>query len=223
MKYIKKNQEPGNFTAWKGCANEDWQPNWDNFQSPEKTALHKALLQEQGYICCYCGMRITKEISHIEHLQPREIYPNIALDYSNLLASCPGEGENPDWKKPQKIPPSQKHCGPKKDNWYDANLMVSPLQPNCRDFFRYTGLGEIRPTKNPAMEPAAQETINRLGLNDGKLQDARRRQIEKILPLIEGSTKEEIQQLIQGFDELDLQGEYTPFCFAIAYFLNQHL
>lgn len=43
----------------------------------KKTDAHDSLLQKQGFICCYCGRGITKEISHIEHLKPR--YPNTEL------------------------------------------------------------------------------------------------------------------------------------------------
>ncbi len=61
MKHIKKNQEPEKFTNWKALENDDWKPSWDdNFQTPEKPVVHDALLKEQGYICCYCGMRITR-------------------------------------------------------------------------------------------------------------------------------------------------------------------
>ncbi|MGK7925879.1 MAG: retron system putative HNH endonuclease [Spirulina sp.] len=96
MKYIKKNEEPEIFRDWKALANEDWQPNWDeNFQSPEKPAVHRSLLREQGSICCYCGREITRETSHIEHLKPRSLYPDLALNYSNLLASCQGESTEP--------------------------------------------------------------------------------------------------------------------------------
>lgn len=99
MKHIKKNQEPQNFTDWKKRANEDWQPNWkENFQAPEKTEVHEALLTEQGYICCYCGRRIDYQSSHIEHFQPRKHYPELALEYTNLLASCPGYPEDEDPK-----------------------------------------------------------------------------------------------------------------------------
>ncbi|WP_292775105.1 retron system putative HNH endonuclease [Nostoc sp. NMS9] len=88
MKYIKKSEEPESFTVWKNLANEDWQPSWENFSKPQKTDVHDSLLQEQGFICCYCGRRITKDISHIEHLKPRKTHYNLALEYTNLLASC---------------------------------------------------------------------------------------------------------------------------------------
>lgn len=68
MKYIQKRQEPASFTEWKSKASEDWQPTWEILRSSEKRDLHDALLREQGYICCYCEMRITQQNSHIEHL-----------------------------------------------------------------------------------------------------------------------------------------------------------
>ena len=91
MKFIDKSKEPEEFTNWKALANQDWQPNWDNFQKPEKNIVHNSLLQEQGYICCYCGRRISRQDSHIEHLKPRNQYPELALNYHNILASCQKE------------------------------------------------------------------------------------------------------------------------------------
>lgn len=56
-----------------------------------KQALKKMLLEEQGYICCYCGKRI--ELNHhsvIEHLYPKSLDKEQTFKYSNLLASCDG-------------------------------------------------------------------------------------------------------------------------------------
>lgn len=220
MKYIKKNLEPPSFSKWKGLENDDWKPSWNNFQKPEKTDVHNELLKEQGYICCYCGVRITREVSHIEHFKPRKTYPNLALEYSNFLASCPGEGDEPDWENPQKIPPAQKHCGQKKGYWYDENLTVSPLLENCAKYFRYTGFGEIIASDNDTMMDAAKATIDNLGLNQPILQTSRRKEIQKILPLIDGCSSEEIQLLIKGYQEFDSNGQLTPFCAAIIYILK---
>ena len=222
MKYIRKNLEPSSFSEWKAKENDDWKPTWENFQNPEKSDVHKELLKEQGYICCYCGVRITIEVSHIEHFQPRKHYQNLTLEYSNFLASCPGEGDAPDWKNPQKIPPAQKHCGPKKDSWYDADLTVSPLLENCAEYFRYTGFGEILHSNNSIMIDAAKETINKLGLNQPILQISRRKEIQKLLPLIDGCSQEEIELLIQGYQKFDSNEQLTPFCAAIIYILKTY-
>ena len=209
MKYIQKGEEPQNFTEWKAREDDDWKPSWDNFQSPEKSNFHKELLQEQGFICCYCGMEIGKETSHIEHLKPRKTYPEEALNYNNLLVSCQRERVA---KEPQ-------HCGVKKDDWYNENLMVSPLDSSCADFFRYSGSGEILPNDEPGKQDAAVTTIDKLGLNISKLEDMRREAIDAIFLVTEGLTNEEIQELIYS---RDANGKYIPFFGAIAYIFQQY-
>jgi uncharacterized protein (TIGR02646 family) len=56
-----------------------------------KAKLRKSLLEDQGYICCYCGKRIENDSkTPIEHLNPKSTYKNRTYDYINLLASCNG-------------------------------------------------------------------------------------------------------------------------------------
>ncbi|MEA5580340.1 retron system putative HNH endonuclease [Nodularia harveyana UHCC-0300] len=215
MKYIKKYQEPEQFSSWKALENDDWKPRWDdNFQAPEKPIVHDALLEEQGYICCYCGMGITRKNSHIEHLQPRSNYPDLALEYTNLIASCQGE-----LKEQPRVPV---HCGHKKKYWYDEHLMVSPLEINCADFFKYPASGEILPTDDLGKKAAAETTIEKLALNIRKLQNMRKEAIDAALFGIEDLTDEEIQQLAQGYEQMDSNGQYTPFCAAIIYLLKNY-
>lgn len=215
MKYIRKNQPPQDFIEWKNKANDNWQPTWNNFQKPEKTSVHNSLLKEQGFICCYCGRRINQEDSHIEHLKPRNKYPNLALDYDNFLASCQGESETP--------PPVPVHCGHKKSKWYEEPLMVSPLDSNCADFFRYTDDGQILATTDSDKQAAAKETITRLALDIDKLKKMREKAFEGILDVIDTLDNDDIKKLIKGFEQTNAQGEYEEFCSAIAYVLKQYL
>ena len=213
MRYIRKGDEPESLANLKALANEDWKPTYeDDCRGEVKTQLHKALLQEQGYICCYCGMAITKENSHIEHFKPRSIYPKLALEYKNLLASCQRDRE----------PREPQHCGVKKDDWYDEQLMVSPLDENCADCFRYAASGEILPTDAPDKEEAAQTTIEKLGLSIAKLRLMRSAAIDGALLAIEGLTDEEKLLFAQGYDKPNANGEYEEFCTAITYILTQY-
>lgn len=222
MKYIEKREEPESFTAWKALENENWKPHWDDFRSPQKPKVHEALIQEQGYLCCYCGLRIGKSNSHIEHLKPRAHYPELALEYSNLLASCPGEGDDQNQGKSQEPLTLAEHCGPWKQDWYDSDLMVSPLMENCADYFIYTGFGEILPTDDPTMKVAASQTIRRLGLNNSKLEASRRSALQAILPILEGLSTDEIQKLAKAYSQKDVEGKYTRFCAAIISFLERY-
>lgn len=213
MKFIKKSGEPVSFKQWKSQGNEDWEPTWDDLRSPEKPQLHESLLQEQGYICCYCQRRISLEDSHIEHLKPRTHYPELAIEYRNLLASCQGEREEP--------PPQPIHCGHYKKDWYDPNLLVSPLDENCEQYFTYTELGEIRPTSDQKLQEAAETTIEKLGLNIDKLRAMRRSAIAAITEGWDELKASEKQQLISGLIELNDRGEYTEFCMILVYILRQ--
>jgi uncharacterized protein (TIGR02646 family) len=222
MRFIQKRQEPSEFTTWKQKANADWQPNWGNFQKPEKIIVHNALLEEQGYICCYCGQLIDQINRHIEHFQPRTHYPELSLSYSNFLASCPGypTDQNQQIQRP-KLP--QEFCGHKKDDWYEPDLTVSPLDQDCASYFRYTEVGEILPTKETQKAKASATTIQGLGLNHAVLMLSRKRLIDGVLQDIESLTTQEIQQLIDLYDRPDSSGKFTPFCSAIIYRLQDEL
>jgi len=210
VKYINKSEEPESFTDWKNQANDDWQPSWDNFSKPQKTDVHNSLLKEQGFICCYCGRQINNENSHIEHLKPRTIYPELALEYTNIMVSC----------QKDTVPKEPLHCGKKKDDWHDDKLFVSPLDINCAEFFRYTDDGQILATNNSEKQLPAETTIDKLGLNIDKLIDLRAKALEPILEIINTITDEERQDLIIGFGKTDSRGHYEEFCAAIIYLLK---
>jgi hypothetical protein len=100
--------------------------------------------------------------------------------------------------------------------------MVSPLNANCEEHFRYTLGGEILPTEDPTGASAAQETIRRLGLDSSRLDSARRDAITKLLTRLGQITPATAARLIQGFNTRDAQGRYVPFCAAITYVLKRH-
>jgi hypothetical protein len=89
MRFIQKGNEPPSFSVWKQQSIDDCPSTWENFRKPQKPEVLDSLLQEQGFICCYCGQVIDRKHSHIEHFQPRTHYPSLSVDYSNLLACCP--------------------------------------------------------------------------------------------------------------------------------------
>ncbi|BAZ52065.1 hypothetical protein NIES4103_47240 [Nostoc sp. NIES-4103] len=100
--------------------------------------------------------------------------------------------------------------------------MVSPLEINCGDFFKYLASGEIQPTDEPCKKAATETTIEKLALNIDKLQNMRKVAIDAILLDIESLTEAEIQQLAEGYGKPDSSGQYTPFCAAIIYLLQNY-
>ena len=102
-------------------------------------------MKEQGYICCYCGCKITEDNMIIEHLLPRSRYPNIELDYNNLLASCDGgrkkrtENNKINTQKNNIIPKYRDSA--KKNN----EIKSTSLMPKCEESFSFDDEGKIYP------------------------------------------------------------------------------
>lgn len=228
MRYIKKGHEPQSFTDWKAKENDDWKPTYDNLQGQEKLDVHKALLEEQGYTCCYCGISIIKDISHIEHLHPQNSQDSnqpkdleLALQFSNLLASCGfSEGYKISDPNYNDVLHCLKHCGCRRGN---NSLAISPLQVDCAEFFRYPYDGgddvEIRPVEDTDKKQFAAHTIKTLNLNETRLMAMRGGAVKGALQVTEGLTQEEIALFIKSYEQPNQQA----FSFAIIYILKQYL
>ncbi|QSV71285.1 MAG: TIGR02646 family protein [Aphanizomenon flos-aquae KM1D3_PB] len=93
MKRIIKGIEPACLLKYRQIERTDcdgYRPNYDGYRPKKPLTLKKALLTEQGYICCYCMRRISEDNMEIEHWQPQSKYPELQINYKNLLASCSG-------------------------------------------------------------------------------------------------------------------------------------
>ncbi len=99
--------------------------------------------------------------------------------------------------------------------------MVSPLDQDCADFFRYTEKGQILPSKNSQNQLKAQETIKKLALDIDKLTRMREKAIEGLD--INSLELDEIKLLIDGFEQMNKAGEYEEFCQVIIYILKQYI
>ena len=220
MKRIRKGSEPTALTEWKALANDAWQPSWDKFSGSPKRATHRQLLQEQGYVCCYCGQQIKApedrgtavETSHIEHLHPRSTHEDLRLDYGNMLASCLG-------KVPKGAP---LHCGQQKGSWFTEN-MVHPLRDDCESRLIYTADGRVHPAD--ATDSAASETIQHLALDIGKLRKLRAAEIDAFLePVLADEVEIEVlTEQLEKLAEMDRDGRYAPFYFAVIQVLHGFL
>lgn len=213
MKYICKdpNREPESVKQYKQLAAQDINYGYKYLHRPERKELLKALLEEQGYICCYCGMEISDENSHIEHLKTQTSHPHLSLEYTNLLASCGiSETYRPAYYSE---PHCQEHCGRKRQH---NDLSIKPTEPNCETKFSYTAEGEILPN--------TETTVITLNLNYTELRKLRKAAIEGAMSLIEDEfSDQEIALFAKSFEQRDREGKFQPFCFAIAYFLNSYI
>ncbi len=169
MKYIQKKGEPPELTDWKQQANADWTPSYQELRGSLKQSVKKALMAEQGYLCCYCEQALDAVNSHIEHFRPQSDPTVDSLDFSNLLCSCQN----------QMCKGEPRHCGNLKGDWFDEVLLLSPLDKNSEARFKFTADGHIQPQDN--QDTAARVTIEKSGINIPKLRAARKLVIEIFL------------------------------------------
>ena len=199
MRQITKTAPPVEFTEF--CKTPG--VSFDVLSGEPKKALRKRLLEDQGYICCYCGCRIKNdERTKIEHIKCQEDHDDLALDFSNMLVSCDGGDKD----RENGVKPRHKlHCDAKKGN---KDIPISPLE-NVEGLLSYfedgtvMGKGEI-----------GRELIRILGLNTNFLNSQRKNAIENY----ELKFPEDLGQELTCLREKQ-NGFFDEFCFV----LEQHV
>lgn len=176
---------------------------------PHKILLKNSLLSEQGHICCYCCKPIDTKNSHIEHIRPKERdeYRAISLEYENLLASCQGYHDR------------EENCGHSKDNAFNEELFVSPLEENCESLFEFSNRGKIKAVDG---NERAGYTIELLNLDTEQL-NAARTEAMWVSGAMDELTEDECQKLLDKFQSVDERGRYAGFSDAIVYQLKKQL
>lgn len=92
--------------------------NWSDYTPEIKSRLKDYMFEEeQGYNCPYCELVITKENSQIEHIKPKDKFPNGLSDYFNYLVGCQNKNT----------------CGQYKGNKWSENF----INPMAKDGIKY--------------------------------------------------------------------------------------
>lgn len=205
MWHINKTKPPEEFVYY--CKTPG--VSYDNLSGEPKKKLRKRLVEDQGYICCYCGMEISDdEHTKIEHVQCQKNHGELALCFDNMLASCDGgDSDREAYKKARKTDPRamqkhQKHCDAKKG---ERDIPVSPLDADIESFITYFDDGSVAGRNEPG-----DQLVQTLGLNALYLQMLRKTAIESYLENPIDDIKTEIEKLHMPKD-----GRLQPFCFAI--------
>jgi len=193
MKHIQKQAAPQAFIDWKSRPRT-----YDRFKKTAqiKQVVKAALMQEQGYLCCYCERRLTDSDSHIEHFKPQKDPTVDPLDFNNLLCSCQ---KDLDQGEPR-------HCGNSKGS-YDANLLVSPLDSTCEARFMFTADGYVQTAIET--DAIAQTTIDVLQLDIPKLRALRSSAIAPFLT--PDLSDDELRQFVKGYLAKDASGQHSEF------------
>jgi len=176
--------------------------------------LREFLLEEQGYICCYCMQRISAERMKIEHWKPQSQYTKLQLDYRNLLAACEGNEGNPR---------QLQHCDTRKG---DKEIIINPAdsQKNCEQYLKYSSNGRIY-SDDPIID---NDLNNILNLNTQTLINNRKKALNTViqeLTRIKGKKAvwpiQAVYQKIQAYETKEKCKKYKPYCQMIVHFLNK--
>lgn len=213
MIHIEKQSEPESFRQWK-----EQNPEATYGEMPREVglAMRNALLEEQGFVCCFCGCAIGPcddkgEVLQIPlesirphnirnaHIVPQSKDTDKTLDYANLCASCNTSRHTKD----------EKHCDEAQGN---RELPVSPLQKDCISYFSFGSDGEILANLELTEEEQemASATISILRLNTSSLIAARKKVLRTLKSLPPAQANLALDQLCKR----NAQGAFAPYYFV---------
>lgn len=207
MKYIQKHSPPPELVAYRQTPGASYP------KMTRKKGLYKkvkqALAKEQGYICCYCGRRISGGAdTQIEHFFAKgtPAYDEMQLDYeTNLLACCDGGKAE---RAKRAIRKQDLYCESVKGI---VILPVNPLTIECEDKFLFSDDGEaIGVTKD------AEVTIKILNLNSPVIKNMRKYAIDNYALVPPISWEDELQRL----KNRNSNDQYEEFCFVLEAYIS---
>ncbi|BBD56722.1 TIGR02646 family protein [Planktothrix agardhii 1803] len=236
MKYIQKEQEPEKLRSWfnnqydeegnrLGC-------DYSDLPGDIKRDLKDHLLREQGFLCCYTGILINANTSHIEHLKPYHIcrdeknYEDV--NYFNLVTAYPGrnyKSKDDEVNQPRKKKKNKSKKCPfgahAKDEWYEQDDFVTPLEPDCEDRFKFYDDGKVE--AQDEQDTATKETIEKLVLDHQRLINLRKAAIkEALFPDDIELDISDIRTIANGlYSQKDQDGKFSQFCFVIEQIAKQ--
>lgn len=216
---ITKTKEPLQWTQYRKTPGAHYQA---------QDYLTEALMRKQGYICGYCMRRIprkdklsgaaTQEDHRIEHVKCRTFYPELELDYSNMIACCPGHIGDED------------HCDRSKK---DLAISFSPMEEAAIESIRYSSSGKIF-SANRQWNKEMDEVLN---LNTSMLVLNRRSMLDEVIKRINQQCRkknswdkallnkflQKYSQMHKSNDKEENRMEYYPFCGIVIWFLKDKL
>lgn len=219
MRTIDARPEPAAYTEWRAASQADVNYGYNFIPKEVREQLKATLIAAQRGLCAYTGIGINSTHSHIEHLIPQThcVQGEGDVDYNNMVACFPGpeDGYVPFGAlfKANWPPPREQH------------LFVSPRSPGCEQRFHFSIAGTI--SVNDHVE-AARVTVQKLGLNNRRLEALRRETINATLqrqgrnpPLLGlAAARKRLASLAHAEKE---DSQLDPFCFALEQALRKHI
>lgn len=181
---------------------------WSSFG--HRDTVSNCLQDEQYGLCAYTELRPDQAGlgTHIEHVQPKSLYPQRTFDFSNLVLCALDESDL------QTRAVNDRFGGHAKLGEYDPALFVSCLQNDCPRFFAYLSDGRVVAAANLSVNETqqAQYTIDLLNLNAPYLLVQRKNWLDELDGLIdEHLDNDNSLEDLAAIDLLPTSGKLSPF------------
>lgn len=183
--------------------------------------LRESLLKEQGYVCAYCMRRIPvrdkdekgtpfQEDSRIEHIKCRDRYPELQLDYSNMVICCPG-AVTMDY-----------HCDRKKEN---TDITFDMFSQAFIETLSYSSKDGTIKSSNADYDNQINEVLN---LNNKRLKANRLSVLREVIDVMGKKSRNNwnkslISRSLMVWDSKDKDGRLHPYSGIVVWFLKRVL
>lgn len=216
MKAIQKGKEPASLEEYRAKRSREFEALYEDFGG--KDDLRRSLVNEQRGICCYCMQRIRAPEPgdpiemKIEHFRCQSEYPELQLDYSNMLGACMGgHGE----------PKHLEHCDTSKK---EKKLSRNPANPADRieQYIRFLPNGKIE-SSDPDLDRELNDVLN---LNRELLRENRKAVLDAMRVFLVSRTRSfnraMCERLIADWNG-DNGGPLKPYCQVVVCYLRKKL
>jgi len=188
MKFCYKGNEPDGLRQYRESHPDS---RWENFRRECQGGLNEVyeqLCQDQGELCVYCELKVSKENRQVEHFHDKSDESDAAnptkwhLTWKNMWYACMG-GTKQSGNTNEFMPPieNNRSCGQVKENEIFQNIIAPDEVSLLLRIFRYKQGADavtIHPDEELCLQAnvdvaRVQRTIDALGLNCPRLCKAR--------------------------------------------------
>ncbi len=169
--------------------------------------LRKQLLEEQGYICCYCMQRISCDNSRIEHFKSQEHNRKYQIQYKNLFVAC----NNSHGKSF-----AEQHCDVRKAD-IDLTTKLNLSSSSSINKIKYKNDCTIYSDDNDIDT----DINNILNLNLEIIKKSRLQALNNLTQCIIAWDKNTLDKLIQKYSIKNSEGKYAQFSEMLVWKLKK--
>ncbi|MGD0958361.1 MAG: retron system putative HNH endonuclease [Methylomonas sp.] len=151
-------------------------------------------------------------LSALRPFRPQEDRKDLALNYSNLHASCIRETE----------PGAPLHCGHAKGSNFDESKAISPLDEACERRFIYSAQdGAIYPADRG--DESAAYMVGLLKLDIKFLCDRRAEALKRVFDdeFVMSASNQDFERLARAYRQLNDEGRLTEFGHVLSRYAEQ--